>query len=181
MRAWQSWNQGTKTGEQLSAARIDRLAPDIMLCIFNGPVVHIEIQQPPEGMHFGAAPAPPPDPDGPNYFKTTLRRLSPEDKAGDQVRHEEGKQVPIPIRAEAKGMRVVEMAALAKTLEGLLKLKGAPLFDMDLDGNLSQQPTKVPAMDPNAAFTSAEMGVQMTESPGKVFIEIPVREKRGSA
>ncbi|MFZ0748251.1 MAG: hypothetical protein WAM70_02745, partial [Pyrinomonadaceae bacterium] len=60
MRAWQSWNESTKTGERLLPVRIDRLAPDIMLCIFNGPVVHIEIQQPPEGMHFGAAPAPPP-------------------------------------------------------------------------------------------------------------------------
>ena len=181
MRAWQSWNEKTKTGEQLLPVRIDRLAPDIMLCIFNGPVVHIEIQQPPEGMHFGAAPAPPPDPDGPNYFKTTLRRLTPEDKAGDQVRHEVGKEVPIPLRAAAKGMRVVEMATLAKTLEGLLKLKGEALYDMDLDGNLAKQATTVPAMDPNATFTSAEMGVQMTESPGKVFIEIPVREKKGSS
>ncbi|MFY9620656.1 MAG: hypothetical protein WAQ99_12675 [Pyrinomonadaceae bacterium] len=181
MRAWQSWNESTKTGERLLPVRIDRLAPDIMLCIFNGPVVHIEIQQPPEGMHFGAAPAPPPDPDGPNYFKTTLRRLTPEDKTGDQVRHQEGKEVPMPLRAAAKGMRVVEMATLAKTLEGLLKLKGAALYDMDLDGNLAKQPTTVPAMDLNAAFTSAEMGVQMTESPGKVFIEIPIRKKKGSS
>jgi hypothetical protein len=181
MRAWQSWDQSTNTGEQLLPVRIDRLAPDIMLCIFNGPVVHIEIQQPPEGMHFGAAPAPPPDPEGPNYVKTTLRRLTPEDKAGDQVRHKVGTEVPIPIRAEAKGMRVVEVAKLAKTLEDLLKLKGPDLFDMDLKGHLASQPTKVPAMDPNATFTSAEMGVQMTESPGKVFIEIPVREKRGSS
>lgn len=180
MRAWQSWNESTKTGEKLLPVRIDRLGPDIMLCIFNGPVVRIEIQQPPEGMHFGAAPAPPPDPDGPNYFKTTLRRLTPADKAGDQVRHEKGKDISLPMRAEAKGMRVVEMATLAKTLEGLLKLKGAPLFDMDLDGNIATQPTTVPAMDLTAAFTSAEMGVQMTESPGKVFIEIPVREKGSS-
>ena len=77
-------------------------------------------------------------------------------------------------------MRVVEMAALAATLEKLLKLKGEPLYDMDLDGNLAKQATSVHAMDPNASFTSAEMGVQMTESPGKVFIEIPVREKKGS-
>ncbi|MFZ0751108.1 MAG: hypothetical protein WAM70_17220, partial [Pyrinomonadaceae bacterium] len=102
-------------------------------------------------------------------------------KTGDQVRHQEGKEVPMPLRAAAKGMRVVEMATLAKTLEGLLKLKGAALYDMDLDGNLAKQPTTVPAMDLNAAFTSAEMGVQMTESPGKVFIEIPIRKKKGSS
>ncbi|HKY41778.1 MAG TPA: hypothetical protein VJM50_01680 [Pyrinomonadaceae bacterium] len=178
MRAWQSWNESTKTGERLLPVRIDRLGPDIMLCIFNGPVVRIEIQQPPEGMHFGAAPAPPPDPDGPNYFKTTLRRVSPEDKAGDQVRQKE-KNVPLPMRA--KGMRVVEMAKLAETLEKLLKLHDEPLFDLDLNGKLAPEKTTVPAMDPKAAFTSAEMGVQMTESPGKVFIEIPIREREGSS
>ncbi|MBC8031868.1 MAG: hypothetical protein H7Z16_17430 [Pyrinomonadaceae bacterium] len=177
MRAWQSWNETTKIGDQLLPVRIDRLSPDIMLCIFNGPVVRIEVQQPPEGMHFGAAPAPPPDTDGPSYFKTTLRRLSPEAQAGDQVRHRVGQEVPVPMRAEAKGMRVVEVATFAKTLESLLKLKGSDLFDMNLDGKLAEKATTVPAMDPNATFTSAEMGVQMTESPGKVFIEIPVRGK----
>jgi hypothetical protein len=39
----------------LDPLRIDRLAPDIMLCIFNGKVDRIEVRQPPEGMHFGAS------------------------------------------------------------------------------------------------------------------------------
>ena len=176
MRAWQSWNESEKKGETLAPLRIDRLAPEIMLCIFNGRVMRIEIQQPPEGMHFGAAPAPPPDTDGPNYIKTTLRRLSPVEQAGDQVAGEKG--LPIPMRGspQYKGpKRVVKVAELAASLEKLLKLQGEKLFDMDLAGKLSTQPTSVPAMAATSAFTSAELGVQMTESPGRVFIEVPAR------
>jgi hypothetical protein len=164
-------------GEQLSPVRIDRLAPDIMLCIFNGPVVRIEVQQPPEGMHFGAAPAP----DGENYVKTTLRRMNPEQQAGDQVRLEVGKDIPVPLRNSGPAKRVVDVAKLAIRLEQLLK--SLELYDMDSQGNLVLRSDLGPAMDPNAkdpTFTSAEMGVQMTESPGKVFIEIPIREKKAS-
>ena len=80
-------------------------------------------------------------------------------------------------------MRVVKMAKLAKSLEKILKLenKDQNLYEMDAGGKLKDQPTTVHAMDPTAAFTSAEMGVQMTESPGKVFIEIPIRKKGGSS
>jgi hypothetical protein len=168
----------TEKGNPLLPVRIDRLAPDIMLCIFNGRVVRIEIQQPPEGMHFGAAPAPPPDSDGPNYFKTELRRLTPELQAGDQVRLKQGPGVKIPTRAEAKGMRVVEVAQLAGCLEKLLKR--APGSDLLVDEH--DKELKVAAMDPdpNVKFTSAELGVQMTESPGKVFIviDIPIRDQK---
>jgi hypothetical protein len=61
----------------LQALRIDRLAPDIMLCIFNGKVTEIEVKQPPEGLHFGAAFS------GDNaYAKYHLRKLTPAAEAG---------------------------------------------------------------------------------------------------
>ena len=39
----------------LQILRMDRLAPDILLCIYNGKVTNIEVKQPPEAIHFGAA------------------------------------------------------------------------------------------------------------------------------
>jgi hypothetical protein len=74
MRAWKD----SEKKEPLIPLRIDRLAPDIMLCIFNGEVKKIEIKQPPEGMHFGASPA------GENeYKKLHLRKLDQD--AGEQI------------------------------------------------------------------------------------------------
>jgi hypothetical protein len=48
-----------------------------MLCIFNGKVTEIEVKQPPEGLHFGAAFS------GDNaYAKYHLRKLTPAAEAG---------------------------------------------------------------------------------------------------
>ena len=41
--------------DPLQILRMDRLAPDILLCIYNGKVTWIEVKQPPEAIHFGAA------------------------------------------------------------------------------------------------------------------------------
>jgi hypothetical protein len=75
-------------------------------------------------------------------------------------------------------MRVVEVAQLAGCLEKLLKQ--APGSDLLVDEQ--DKELKVVAMDPNpnVKFTSAELGVQMTESPGKVFIviDIPIRDQK---
>jgi hypothetical protein len=176
MRAWQSWSEAENRGQPLAPLRIDRLAPEIMLCIFNGPVVRIEIQQPPEGMHFGAAPAAASVPDGPNYVKTTLRRLVPAERAGEQVVGE--KELVLPMRREPKlykgTKRVVEIAELARQLETSLR---GDTFDMSSDGKRSPHANVDPVIDRSSEFTSAELGVQMTESPGRVFIDIPVRAK----
>jgi len=176
MRAWQSWSETRQEGKLLQPLRIDRLAHDIMLCIFNGRVVRIEVRQPPEGMHFGAAPG------GNAYFKYSLRRLMPKNKAGDQVCLAEGKGIQIPQRNDGDPMmRVVEVTALAEKLEKILK--GRDLLDMDHKGKPHEIPEseRVPAMDPEAKFTSAELGVQMTESPGRVIIEIPISGRTRSA
>ena len=51
MQAWQ--DSGEAASHLVEPLRIDRLAPDILLCLFNGRVGRIEIKQPPEGLHFG--------------------------------------------------------------------------------------------------------------------------------
>ena len=147
MEAWY-WKKGEKEPLPAPPLRIDRLAPDIMLCIFNGPLAKIEIRQPPEGMHFGA--------DG--FQKMSLRNVTAKD-TGDQITLKSGESVKVPFRGdqtarfgpEYKGSRVVDVPELARLLhEALTK-----------NGGMHKAP-----------FTSAEFAVQMTESPGRVVIEV---------
>ena len=136
------------TIDPLEPLRVDRLGPDILLCIFNGKVTRIEMKQPPEGMHFGASPA-----GGNVYRKLSLRRLSPADRAGDQITQKEpggatGLPIDVPMRSGIQ--RVIDMKALAGTMKTILNGAGA------IDGTDSGR------------FTSAEFGVEMVESPGRV-------------
>jgi hypothetical protein len=150
MEAWY-WKKGEKQPVPAPPLRIDRLAPDIMLCIFNGPLAKIEIRQPPEGMHFGA--------DG--FQKIGLRNVTAKNP-GVQITLKGSEIVKIPFRGdeaarfgpECKGRRVVDLPELAKLLHEAL--------------------TKNDGMDkgPLLSFTSAEFGVQMTESPGRVEIKV---------
>jgi hypothetical protein len=168
MRAWNEWKDdwedgGNKTEAQRKLAneekerkrlmplRIDRLAPDIMLCIFNGKVKRIEIKQPPEGMHFGAAP----DGEG-GYTKFHLRWLVTDavqkKEPGDQI--EKDSKTPILLRDQVS--RVVDIVWLAKSLKDKLKA--------------------FKAMASDEAFTSAAFGVQMVESPGRVVFDAAYKE-----
>jgi hypothetical protein len=151
MEAWY-WKKGEKQAVPAPPLRIDRLAPDIMLCIFNGPLAKIEIRQPPEGMHFGA--------DG--FQKISLRNVTAKNPGdpGAQIVLQGSEIVKIPFRgddaarfgSEWKGRRVVDLPQLAKLLHEALTNKGG--------------------MAPSTSFTSAEFGVQMTESPGRVEITV---------
>ena len=154
MEAWY-WKKGSPEPVPAPPLRIDRLAPDILLCIFNGPLAKIEIRQPPEGMHFGA--------DG--LQKISLRNVTETDPGGQIELKRKEDIVKIPFRgddssrfgAECKGRKVIDVPALAKLLHEALTKNGG------ID-NASPTP-----------FTSAEYGVQMTESPGRV--EIMVRKE----
>jgi len=149
MRAWED----SAASKPLDPLRIDRLAPDIMLCIFNGKVERIEVKQPPEGMHFGASV------DGTGFRKLRLRRLNDNPKydekdgvapgPGHQLTEES--QVPIPLRTNAS--RVVKVAQLKEDLEE--KLNNA-----------------LKARDDKKRFTSADFGVEMVESPGRVVFDV---------
>jgi hypothetical protein len=133
MRAWKD----SRETELLAPLRIDRLARDIMLCIFNGRVNRIEIKQPPEGMHFGAAP------DGDGYTRLRLRSLV----NGSQL--DPPSTARVPLRQD--GARVVAVAELATTIAQTLHHEHA--------------------------FTSAEFGVQMVESPGRVVFDVTTKEE----
>jgi hypothetical protein len=142
MEAWY-WKEGETKSVPAPPLRIDRLAPDIMLCIFNGPLERIEIRQPPEGMHFGAASF------GPGSFKKASLRNVTATAPGRQIDLLDSERVGIPFRKDQA--RVVDVPELAKLLQDALSKK---------DG-MGATP-----------FTSAEFAVQMTESPGKVVITV---------
>ena len=139
-----------KEEKPATTLRIDRLGPDILLCIFNGPLAKIVIRQPPEGMHFGAAF------EGGKYCKNILRSVKELQDGGrapgDQIDLDPA--IPIPPRKDGDP-RVIDVAELAKILRSALVAKGG--------------------MDSGKLFTSAVFGVQMTESPARV--EITVRER----
>lgn len=155
MEAWY-WKDGKEVAAP--ALRIDRLAPDIMLCIFNGPLARIEIRQPPEGMHFGA--------DG--FQKTSMRKVTA-NGTGKQIDLKDYPEwykpeppsagaVPYALRIPFRGpenLRVVDVSELAKRLHKALTKSGG------MDKNA-----------PFASFASAEFGVQMTKSPGEVRIKV---------
>lgn len=130
--------------DPLEPLRIDRLSPEIMLCIFNGKVTDIEITQPPEGMHFGASAK------GGNAFqKLHLRKLFPADAAGDDL---DLPATDVPMRADVQ--RVIDIQSLANQMHSRLNAVRA------IDGTA------------NGPFTSAEFGAQMVESPGKAIFKV---------
>jgi hypothetical protein len=100
---------------ELAPLRIDRLAPDVMLCIFNGAVMRLTVKQPPEGLHFGLSPK------AGQYQRVSLRRVTSDGG-------EPGAQIPKgsddkPIDAPMRGItRVVQIAALAETFRTRLSL-----------------------------------------------------------
>ncbi len=125
--------------DPLQPLRIDRLGPDVMLCVFNGKVTRLVVKEPPEGLHFGAAP----DARG-GFSKGILRKVSePVGKPGTEP---VGKPVTLdpPMGLPMREGRVVKVAELAGRMKDAL---GA------------------------GTFTSAELGLQMVESPAEVVFE----------
>jgi hypothetical protein len=138
MRAWSKWSEGK--GDPVEPVRLDRLGPDVMLCIFNGPVCRIEIRQPPESMHFGADLTE----HHTAYVKYVLRKLDAAE-AGDQI----NTTVKPLVTLKMLGPRAIDFATLADDLQNELQKSG--------NGGL-----------PAGSFTSAEMGVEMTDAPGRI-------------
>jgi len=129
--------------------RIDRLNPEIMLCIFNGKVTEIEVAQPPEDLHFGASAM-----GTTNYQKLHLRMLFPPDKAGNDIDQKLVPATQVPMRTGTGVERVVNIRELANRLGSALNQVKA------IDGS-TQGP-----------FTSAEFAAEMVQSPGKAVFTV---------
>jgi hypothetical protein len=93
------------TLDRLQILRMDRLAHDVLLCIYNGKVTEIEVRQPPEAIHFGAA-----SKLAGGHEKTGLRKITGDAQTiGDVITSAEPETVEVP----SYGQRVVNVAQLA--------------------------------------------------------------------
>jgi hypothetical protein len=96
--------------DPLQILRMDRLAPDILLCIYNGKVTEIEVKQPAEAIHFGAASK------GSGYQKAGLRKIKGDLAVRGTVLADK-KIDPVPTR-DARVVKVSELADAIKTQLG---------------------------------------------------------------
>ena len=90
--------------DPLQILRMDRLAPDILLCIYNGKVTEIEVKQPPEAIHFGAASKQ----QGGGHEKTGLRKIK-----GDAL----GDKITVSVDVPMSKQRVVQVSDLAANIK----------------------------------------------------------------
>ncbi len=139
MKAYRGTTKSTATGKgtKLPLLRMDRLAPDVMLCIFDGVPTRVDIEEPREGIQFGvdlheAKPDgnPTPDENVPSGFKLKLRWLRGAN-TGQQVGRESPVVVtplpaPVPVPVRKSNRRVVHVAALRDALKQRLDAIGGP-------------------------------------------------------
>ena len=123
MRAWEG--SGDNASNPLTPLRIDRIAPDIVLCIFNGRVGRIEIKQPPEGLHFGL------DKLGGGFGKTHFR---------DAEGMLEENHIMATMREDSAG--VLDVASFAKKIANALHL-ASPLASSDFAIHMIERPGRL--------------------------------------
>jgi len=120
MRAWE--DTGDQAKKPLEPLRIDRLAPDILLCLFNGEVGRIEIKQPPEGLHFGLT-----------RLTKGLGKLHLRNAAGEEIK----KQATATMREY-----VLDVTSFAETIKETLELS-SPVTSAELAMQMIDLPGRV--------------------------------------
>ncbi|MCB1868912.1 MAG: hypothetical protein KDI43_10390 [Gammaproteobacteria bacterium] len=115
-----AWTAGKENPEELAILRMDRLAPDLLLCIYNGEISRLQIKQPSEAIHFGVF-------QDDDLYKKKLRI----EKKG--VR-EYTNPIAVPVRGNS---RAVQIAALAASMPGV---KGS---SAEFAYQMIESPTKV--------------------------------------
>jgi len=121
---------------RLPMLRLEQLAPNVLLCLFDGIVSRLDFHPPPEGLHFGLTVLDRDDNDVPIEFEKELRSM----ETGKEIIDHCDKAVERALAVKAipfRGERVLQVANLASSLKRKL---GNP-----------------------ATFTSAELAMQMIE------------------
>lgn len=138
----------TESGRKLTLLRMDRLAPDVLLCLFQGVPTRVDIEEPREGIQFGVDLLDPngdgvvePADDVPSGFLLRLRRLRG-GQAGEQIGTT---KLPVPVRRSNR--RVLHVAALRDRLREALAA------------------ADLPGADPGVELTSGELAVQLFQFP----------------
>lgn len=123
----------------LQLLRVDRLSPNILLCIIRGVPSRVALMEPPEALHFGVLAAP-----AGGGFDVILRGLGFGGfQAGVQFTGSPAPSAAIPMTATAGVVDVTQAAANLKTA-------------------LAAQN----ALSPDQTFTSSELGIQMVLAAG---------------
>jgi hypothetical protein len=112
-------------GKKLQILRLDRSAPNILLCLFKGILKRLELHEPPEGIFFGFNP--------PQNGKIKKEFRDPKTLDTDSAR-----SLEIPFKDKEK--RVINILEVAKTLGGFW---GKPLTSADVAMQMVQGVEKV--------------------------------------
>ncbi len=94
----------------LPLLRLERVAPSVLFCLLGGVLQRVDLQEPPEGVHFGVSPAPPA---AQSPWEKQLRYASG-GTVGGQVPNG---VVPVPLRT---GTTVLRADALAQAMAPLV-------------------------------------------------------------
>jgi hypothetical protein len=136
-------------GTRLRLLRMDRLAPDVLFCIFEGVPTRVDVEEPREGIQFGVDlrdnngdGVVEPSTDTPSGFRLKLRKIRGAN-AGQQIAG--NPTIPVPVRRSNR--RVVHVAALRDALAAQLVASG------DADA------------DPRPELTSGELALEMFQFP----------------
>jgi hypothetical protein len=134
----------------LKPLRIEQLAGDVMLAIFNGIIAQLVIRQPQEGLHFGLT-------KGDNSYSKTLRELGYKNSTtAGEILQDTTIDLATGELMRDVGRGVINIKKLAKKMKDQLS-------------NLGQ--LKPDEKKPNN-FTSAEFAVEMIEAAGE-FTYLP--------
>lgn len=144
------------THNRLRLLRMDRLSPNILLCLFDGIPTIVDIEEPREGIQFGVNPTVSengdigPVPGTPSGFNINLRHLHGSN-AGELVM-KNGKHQTLPVPVRKVNHRVLHIAELRTQLE--TTLAGLSVGMDDADGG-----------ETPGTLHSAEMAVELLQFP----------------
>jgi len=105
----------------LSRLRLDTLAPEILIGLFDGDARRINIHEAAQGTHFGISPLS----DTPGQYQKELRYLSPPEKAGKEIFGTDGNPSTTQVPPVAAGRDVIDLVSLANNIKTAL---GNPTF-----------------------------------------------------
>jgi hypothetical protein len=156
--------RGLRDGSELRLLRVERLAPAVLLVLFDGLPDEVHVEEPRRGLQFGVDPAA--DVSDDNNSRGG-RRVKLRDVADGRPLSKEGARVPldpptstqyayapVPFRAGTSG--VVDMAALARSLHDAMPAGASAAVDFTADHDAETWPQGV---------SSAELTTQLLQFP----------------
>jgi hypothetical protein len=142
--------RGTQSGQPIDLLRMDTLSPEVLLVLFAGVPDDVQINEPPEGLHFGIRALPattgcPPVLSATPVPSTLLRGLGGSYPAGQEIANLQPVAVPLKPGAYAG---VVDVSGLVGNLQVALRCL---------------QP---PGLGPTTNLTSCELAIEMVRGAG---------------